>query len=189
MVVPSQTLRPAHWADPRCGKHSQAAFGRRLERPRQGPATPGWESWGCVSPHRWQSVCIASPRGPLSHEQDRRSVTVTLSHISRLRISRLDLRKVMGQVRDKSANEHQGIKHHSKIKRSTRPVENPAVALTALHGNTSHQEQPAGGCQALPSSFKDFKRFLVTKDDSSEAQVSGTKPLLIIPAPTTSTFS
>lgn len=101
MVVPSQTLRPAHWADPRCGKHSQAALGRRLERPRQGPAMPGWESWGCVSPHRWQSVCIASPSGPLSHEQDRRSVTVTLSHISRLRISRLDLRKVMGQVRDK----------------------------------------------------------------------------------------
>ena len=80
--------------------------------------------------------------------------------------------------------------HSSILAWTTHYVENPAVALTALLGNTSHQEQPVGDCQALPSSFKDFKRFLVTKDDSSEAQFSDTKPLLIIPASTTcSTFS
>ena len=101
MVVPSQTLRPAHRADPRCGKHSQAAFGHRLERPHQGLAMPGWEGWGCMSPPHWHSACITSLSGPLSHEQDQRSVTVTLSQISRLRISRSDLRKVMGQVREK----------------------------------------------------------------------------------------
>lgn len=97
----------------------------------------------------------------------------------------------MGQVSDKVQMNTKvlHIKHHSKRKRSTRYMENPDVALTTLHGNTSHQEQPVGGCQVLPSSFKDFQRFLVTKDDSSEAQVSGTKPVLIIPASTTSTSS
>ena len=63
------------------------------------------------------------------------------------------------------------FEHHRGRKRSTCYVENPDVALTSLHGNRSHLVQPTGGWQALPSSFKDFKRFLVTK------------PKMILPRP------